>query len=68
MDCVGGDVAGGIFNHLPDNSTMINYGRLSKQRLGNIDIGEIYYKNKKIEGFWLVNFMKTLTKEQAIEA
>jgi NADPH:quinone reductase-like Zn-dependent oxidoreductase len=30
LDCVGGNVAGQIFNVLPPNSVMVNYGRLSK--------------------------------------
>jgi NADPH-dependent curcumin reductase CurA len=30
FDCVGGNFAGQVFNILPPNSTMINYGRLSK--------------------------------------
>lgn len=30
LDCVGGNFAGGIFNILPSDSIMVNYGRLSK--------------------------------------
>lgn len=38
LDCVGGNFAGNIFNVLPIGSTMVNYGRLSKENLGNIDL------------------------------
>jgi len=37
---------------------MINYGRLSKENLGAIDLGELYYRNKKIRGFWLNNYLQ----------
>jgi hypothetical protein len=30
LDCVGGNFAGQVFNILPPNSSMVNYGRLSK--------------------------------------
>ena len=45
-DCVGGNFAGTIFNILPKNSIMVNYGRLSKEQLGSIDLGELYFRNK----------------------
>lgn len=48
LDCIGGDFAGSVFNSLPAESTMVNYGRLSKQRLGNVDVGGLYYQNKRI--------------------
>lgn len=39
MDCVGGSYAGQVFNALPPKSIMVNYGRLSKENLGSIDLG-----------------------------
>lgn len=30
LDCVGGEFAGKVFNALPKDSIMVNYGRLSK--------------------------------------
>ncbi len=63
LDCVAGDFASKVFNNLPPNSMMVSYGRLSKQPLGNIDLGELYFKNKKIEGFWMSNFLKEIDQE-----
>lgn len=60
LDCVGGNFAGQVFNCLPANSIMVNYGRLSRENLGSIDLGELYYRNKTIRGFWLNNFLQTI--------
>jgi NADPH:quinone reductase-like Zn-dependent oxidoreductase len=38
LDCVGGNYAGNVFNILPRDSIMVNYGRLSKENLGSIDL------------------------------
>ena len=64
MDCVGGNYAGQVFNVLPPKSTMVNYGRLSKENLGSVDLGELYYKDKRIRGFWLKNFLETISPEK----
>lgn len=61
LDCVGGNFAGGIFNILPSDSMMVNYGRLSKENLGSIDLAELYFKNKFIRGFWLSTYLKSVT-------
>lgn len=68
LDCIGGEFAGSVFNALPAQSTMLNYGRLSKQRLSNIDVGGLYYQDKRIEGFWLNTFMRTASREQLQQA
>lgn len=65
MDCVGGSYAGQVFNALPPKSVMVNYGRLSKENLGSIDLGELYYREKKIEGFWLNNYLRDISWDKA---
>jgi hypothetical protein len=35
----------------------MNYGRLSKEPLGSIDLGEVYFKIKQIRGFWLKTYL-----------
>ncbi len=62
LDCVGGNFAGEVFNALPPKSVMVNYGRLSKENLGNIDLGELYYREKTIRGFWLVNYLREISE------
>lgn len=60
LDCVGGSYAGRVFNTLPAESTMVNYGRLSQENLGDIDLGGLYYRDKRIRGFWLNNYLKEI--------
>ena len=58
LDCVGGPFAGNLFNSLSLNSVMVNYGRLSKEHLQGVDLGELYFANKKIRGFWMSTYLK----------
>lgn len=48
LDCIGGEFAAKVFNSLTSNSKLVSYGRLSKSPLGNIDLGELYFRNKSI--------------------
>lgn len=63
LDCVGGNYAGQTFNVLPKASIMVNYGRLSKENLGSIDLAELYFKDKSIRGFWLNTYLASIGKE-----
>lgn len=64
LDCVGGNFAGRVFNSLPAKSLMINFGKLSGQPLGEIDLGELYYRDKHIKGFWLNNWLQNVSNEE----
>lgn len=44
---------------------MVNYGRLSKERLGSVESGELYYKDKHIRGFWLNTYLQECGNEKA---
>lgn len=63
FDCVGGQFAGKTFNQLGPESQMVCYGRQSGEDLGSIDLGDLYYRNKTIRGFWLNNWIKDSNKE-----
>lgn len=67
MDCVGGNFAGEVFNILPPDSTMVNYGRLSKENLGSIDLAQLYFKNKLIQGFWLNTYLRSIDGKKATQ-
>ena len=41
---------------------MVNYGRLSQENLGEIDLGGLYYRDKRIRGFWLNNYLKEINE------
>lgn len=66
-DSVGGNFASSMFNILPKNSIMVNYGRLSKEPLGSIDLGQLYFKNKLIRGFWLNTYLQSITPSQLLQ-
>jgi NADPH:quinone reductase-like Zn-dependent oxidoreductase len=68
LDCVGGNFAGQAFNVLPKGSIMVNYGRLSKENLGSIDLAELYFKDKSIRGFWLNTYLTSIGKQQLEQA
>jgi NADPH:quinone reductase-like Zn-dependent oxidoreductase len=68
LDCVGGNFAGHAFNALPRDSIMVNYGRLSKENLGSIDLAELYFKNKSIRGFWLSTYLQSIGEHQLRQA
>jgi hypothetical protein len=61
LDSVGGLFAGRTFNLLPKDSVMINYGRLSKENLGEIDLGQLYFANKSIKGFWMNTYLNEIS-------
>lgn len=67
LDCVGGEFASQMFNSLPADSIMVSYGRLTREPLEGIDLGELYFGNKRIEGFWLNTFLKRITQKQLEE-
>lgn len=46
---------------------MVNYGRLSKEPLGSIDLGQLYFKNKLIRGFWLNTYLQSITPSQLLQ-
>ena len=48
-------------NNMPEESTIIVYGSLSLQRIGNINPRHFIYKSHKIEGFVLTQFIKKLS-------
>ena len=64
---MGGNFAGQVFNTLPFQSVMVNYGRLSKEDLGAIDLGQLYYQDKRIRGFWLTNYLKECGKDRLVQ-
>ena len=63
FDCVGGNLAGKILSLLPNNSTLYNFGNLELKKLG-IDSSSLIFKNKKVEGWWLLNWLKNLSSEE----
>lgn len=64
FDAVAGPMTGQLVQALPDGGTVIVYGGLSEQEC-RIHPGELIFRRKKVEGFWLSSwFSKGFGKDQ----
>lgn len=64
FDAVGGEMTGLFINGLPSSSAIVLYGGLAGGSLNGIDPMEIIFKDKKLEGFNLNDWMAYKTKEE----
>ena len=60
FECLGGDLCGDIFQLMPFKSVMVTYGNLTKTRI-SFDAQDLHWKDRKIIGFVLFNWLPTLT-------
>lgn len=60
FDAVGGEMTGLIFNALPPHATVKVYGGLSLEPCRGIDIGGLIFANKRVEGFYMPDALKSL--------
>lgn len=49
---------------MPINSTCISYGGLSHKPISDIDFNSLIFHKKKIEGFWLKNWMNNKNDQE----
>lgn len=59
LDAVAGEVAGKVLNILPAESKLVSYGALSEKAIP-VNAGVMIFQNKKIEGFWLTNWIQSI--------
>ncbi len=59
FDAVANNLAGKMLNSMPPKSELIVYGGLSAKPISEIDVLDIIFKNKKISGFNLNEWIKT---------
>ena len=60
IDSIGGKPAGQMLSLLSDKGTLVSFGVMSGEPM-EIDSGEVIFKQKKVEGFWLSSFMPKLS-------
>lgn len=58
FEAVGGEMTGRVLNAMPPRSTVVVYGSLSEKPSGKISPIELIFGEKKIEGFWLNQWLK----------
>lgn len=67
LDAVTGPLASTIFDTMPKRSRWIVYGRLDPDETVIREPGQLIFQHKRIEGFWLVEWMRG-PKERTIQA
>lgn len=68
LDAVTGPQAATIFNAMPRRGRWIVYGRLDQSPTVIPEPGQLIFMHKKIEGFWLSEWMRTAEPKQKIGA
>ena len=64
FDPIGGATSGVVFNNLPSGSTDILYGFLESKTFEGLDIVDILWTSKQIEGFNLFTWFRETPKEE----
>ena len=68
FDSVAGSLTGDILKALPVDSTLVGYGNISGEPIGNIDGGDLRWRKKKIVGFFIPHWILELPENKANEA
>lgn len=68
LDAVTGPVASRIFHAMPDGARWVVYGRLDASETTIPEPGQLIFLHKKVEGFWLVDWMKNAGEEARVRA
>ncbi|APH73792.1 alcohol dehydrogenase catalytic domain-containing protein [Aquibium oceanicum] len=66
LDAVTGPLAGEIFAAMPKRARWIVYGRLDTDATPIPEPGQLIFMHKRIEGFWLSEWMRNTPPEQKI--
>lgn len=66
LDAVTGPLAGQIFNAMPKGARWIVYGRLDTAMTPIPEPGQLIFMRKRIEGFWLTEWMRKSSLETKI--
>ncbi|QPH52726.1 alcohol dehydrogenase catalytic domain-containing protein [Pontivivens ytuae] len=64
LDAVGDQHTADLFFAMPNRARWVNYGKLSTEPPRLTQLGQLIFQHKKIEGFWLTEWMKTASPEK----
>ncbi len=64
LDAVGDQHTADLFFAMPNRARWVNYGKLSTEPPRLTQLGQLIFQHKKIEGFWLTEWMKTAGPEK----
>ncbi|MEP9399526.1 zinc-binding dehydrogenase [Mesorhizobium sp. KR2-14] len=68
LDAVTGPLAGAIFDAMPKRARWIVYGRLNPETTPIPQPGQLIFMQKRIEGFWLTEWMRHTAPERKMQA
>ena len=68
LDAVTGPLAGAVFSAMGKRARWIVYGRLDPETTPIAEPGQLIFMHKKIEGFWLTEWMRSVGPEQRMGA
>ena len=58
LDAVGDQFTADLFFAMPSHARWVNYGKLSTEAPALKELGQMIFRGKQIEGFWLTRWMK----------
>lgn len=67
LDAVCDQLSADMFTAMPAFTRWVSYGKLSPESPRIDHMGQMIFLNKKIEGFWLVNWMRDTPYEQKVK-
>uniref|UniRef100_A0A2A4Z7E2 Zinc-binding dehydrogenase n=1 Tax=OCS116 cluster bacterium TaxID=2030921 RepID=A0A2A4Z7E2_9PROT len=67
LDAVCDQISADMFTAMPAFTRWVGYGKLSPESPRIDQMGQMIFMNKKIEGFWLVNWMRDTPYEQKVK-
>lgn len=67
LDAVCDQLSADIFTAMPSHTRWVGYGKLSPQAPRIDQMGHMIFMNKRIEGFWLVNWMRDTPYDEKVK-
>jgi len=63
LDAVSDRISEQVFTRMPNGARWISYGKLGTDTPSLTEMGQFIFMNKRIEGFWLTQWMRTTAPE-----
>ncbi|MEM6439640.1 MAG: zinc-binding dehydrogenase, partial [Pseudomonadota bacterium] len=66
LDAVGDQTVADLFFAMPNGARWVNYGKLATEPPALTQLGQLIFMRKRIEGFWLTQWMRDTPPEDQI--
>lgn len=68
LDCIAGSVSARVFAAMGKDSTWMIYGKMTSEPPELLEPGQLIFMRKKVEGFWLVSWMRDTPPNEKMTA